>query len=240
MRRDVAEAEQQKNSHTVIVPINSSPVSDANENLQCQPAVRCWDCRIILKLQTDSLSSSWSLSGIDLVSRWQLSLTSSWNRPKSYTASATSSVCGEFVTGDCLSDGINRHHCPPSQWRYKLPLMQIFTERTKKIHFLPHRPPSDAPQRARAAGWLQERPPLLCCSQKDPVNINQYRDIGTRCFCHHHQVELHSGHFLESLSSQILVKLLFQPVTLMNPTYEPIMWNTGHLTLLLPLWLMFY
>lgn len=44
---------------------------------------------------------------------WQLGLTSSQNQSESFTASVTSSVCGEFVMGDCLSGGINRHHCPP-------------------------------------------------------------------------------------------------------------------------------
>lgn len=44
---------------------------------------------------------------------WQLGLTSSQNQPKSFRASVTRCVCGEFVTGDCFSDGINRHHCPP-------------------------------------------------------------------------------------------------------------------------------
>ena len=43
---------------------------------------------------------------------WQLGLTSSQNQPESFTASVTSSVCGEFVMGDCLSGSINRHRCP--------------------------------------------------------------------------------------------------------------------------------
>lgn len=78
---------------------------------------------------------------------WQLGLTSSQDQPKSYTASVTSSVCGEFVMGDWFSGDINRHRFPPSQWRYKLSLMQIFTEHTKEIHFLSHRPPTDTSQK---------------------------------------------------------------------------------------------
>ncbi len=88
---------------------------------------------------------------------WQLGLTSSQNQPESFTASVTSSVCGEFVMGDCLSGGINRHHCPPPQWHYKLPLMQIFTEHMKEIHFLSHRPHTDTSRKTRGTCSSQER-----------------------------------------------------------------------------------
>lgn len=60
-------------------------------------------------------------AGVDTVSVWhgpcqhwwQFGLTSSQNQPESFPASVTSSVCGEFVMGDCLSGSINRHHCAP-------------------------------------------------------------------------------------------------------------------------------
>lgn len=106
-------------------------------------------------------------AGVDTVSvwcrpcryQWQLGLTSSQNQTESFTASVTSSVCREFVMGDCLSGSINRHHCTTPQWHYMLPLMQIFTEQMKEIHFLSHRPHTDASWKTRETCSSQE---MLC------------------------------------------------------------------------------
>lgn len=116
------------------------------------------------------------LCGMDLVSTDD---SEGWQVPRSFTASVTSSVCGEFVMGDCLSGNINRH-LPSSQWRYKLPLMQIFTEHMKEIHFLAQRPHTDMfrkklerlalPRRSSVQEGEENRQTwpsfsaLLCCS----------------------------------------------------------------------------
>lgn len=101
---------------------------------------------------------------------WQLGLTSSQNLPKSFTASVTSSVCGEFVMRDRCSGSINRHHCPPtptpSQWRHELLLMQIFTEHMKEIHFLSDRPHTDT-WKTRETRSSQER---LCSGGRGGID----------------------------------------------------------------------
>lgn len=77
--------------------------------------------KYLQKLQADFWLGTDNLvaAGVDTVTVWygpcqhwwQLGLTSSQNQPKSFRASVTCCVCGEFVMGDCFSDGINRHDC---------------------------------------------------------------------------------------------------------------------------------